>query len=184
MKRRTLGLQKFAPPEKSATSPLWAPPQPKSVRRWQKSAGGGWQKGMEDGRLGCRQVGSIHTLNLLSPNKKFILIGSNLDPTPFPFPSFLTQNPIFFLPLPVPPRPSPPLPPSTESLTESLTESWTESAPPPPLVSIIMGSDSDLKVMKSAAQILDSFSVPYEVPLSFTFLSGVDFFLPGVDFFA
>ncbi|QUH24850.1 5-(carboxyamino)imidazole ribonucleotide mutase [Serpentinicella alkaliphila] len=31
-----------------------------------------------------------------------------------------------------------------------------------PLVSIIMGSDSDLPIMKEAAQILDELSVPYE----------------------
>ena len=32
-----------------------------------------------------------------------------------------------------------------------------------PLVSIIMGSDSDLEVMRKAADILDTFLVPYEV---------------------
>ncbi|HEX5625993.1 MAG TPA: AIR carboxylase family protein, partial [Saprospiraceae bacterium] len=32
-----------------------------------------------------------------------------------------------------------------------------------PVVGIIMGSDSDLKVMKEAAEILDQFEVPYEL---------------------
>lgn len=32
-----------------------------------------------------------------------------------------------------------------------------------PVVSIIMGSDSDLPVMKSAADILDHFKIPYEI---------------------
>jgi len=32
-----------------------------------------------------------------------------------------------------------------------------------PLVSIIMGSDSDLEVMKDAAQVLDDMNIPYEV---------------------
>ena len=32
-----------------------------------------------------------------------------------------------------------------------------------PLVSVIMGSDSDLPVMKAAAQLLEYFAVPYEV---------------------
>lgn len=35
----------------------------------------------------------------------------------------------------------------------------------PPVVSIIMGSDSDLPVMKGAAQILDFFQVPYELTI-------------------
>jgi len=34
---------------------------------------------------------------------------------------------------------------------------------PSPLVAIIMGSDSDLDVMKEAAKILDEFAVPYEL---------------------
>lgn len=34
-----------------------------------------------------------------------------------------------------------------------------------PLVSIIMGSDSDLKVMKDAAEILESFGIPIEVTI-------------------
>ena len=32
-----------------------------------------------------------------------------------------------------------------------------------PVVSIIMGSDSDLPIMKSSAEILDQFGVPYEI---------------------
>lgn len=36
-----------------------------------------------------------------------------------------------------------------------------------PLVGIIMGSDSDLPVMKDAAKILDMFGVPHEVIFSF-----------------
>ncbi|MBE3581225.1 MAG: 5-(carboxyamino)imidazole ribonucleotide mutase [Thermoanaerobacteraceae bacterium] len=32
-----------------------------------------------------------------------------------------------------------------------------------PLVGIVMGSDSDLQVMKQAAEVLDEFGVPYEV---------------------
>ncbi len=32
-----------------------------------------------------------------------------------------------------------------------------------PLVGIIMGSDSDLPVMKNAAEVLDDFGVPYEL---------------------
>ena len=32
-----------------------------------------------------------------------------------------------------------------------------------PIVSIIMGSDSDLSIMKSSAEILDQFQVPYEI---------------------
>ncbi len=34
-----------------------------------------------------------------------------------------------------------------------------------PLVGIIMGSDSDLPVMKEAAKILDSFGIPYELTI-------------------
>ncbi|MBS4024439.1 MAG: 5-(carboxyamino)imidazole ribonucleotide mutase [Clostridia bacterium] len=34
-----------------------------------------------------------------------------------------------------------------------------------PLIGIIMGSDSDLKVMSGAAEILDKFSVPYELTI-------------------
>lgn len=34
-----------------------------------------------------------------------------------------------------------------------------------PIVSIVMGSDSDLKVMKDAAQILEEFNVPYEISI-------------------
>jgi 5-(carboxyamino)imidazole ribonucleotide mutase len=34
-----------------------------------------------------------------------------------------------------------------------------------PLVSIIMGSDSDLKVMQDAADILESFDVPFEITI-------------------
>jgi len=34
-----------------------------------------------------------------------------------------------------------------------------------PLVSIIMGSDSDMPVMKKAAEILKEFSVPYEITI-------------------
>jgi 5-(carboxyamino)imidazole ribonucleotide mutase len=36
------------------------------------------------------------------------------------------------------------------------------SAPPAPLVGIVMGSDSDWPVMRAAAQALDEFAVPYE----------------------
>lgn len=35
-----------------------------------------------------------------------------------------------------------------------------------PLVGIIMGSDSDLPVMKQAAEILDEFNVPYEIKIT------------------
>ena len=35
-----------------------------------------------------------------------------------------------------------------------------------PLVGIIMGSDSDLTVMKQAADVLDEFGVPYEVKIT------------------
>ena len=34
--------------------------------------------------------------------------------------------------------------------------------PPPPMVGIVMGSDSDWPVMQAAARILDEFGVPYE----------------------
>ena len=34
-----------------------------------------------------------------------------------------------------------------------------------PIVSIVMGSDSDMPVMKQAAEILDEFKVPYEITL-------------------
>ncbi len=34
-----------------------------------------------------------------------------------------------------------------------------------PLVGIIMGSDSDLKVMKDAAKVLDDFGIPYELTI-------------------
>ncbi|HOJ94435.1 MAG TPA: 5-(carboxyamino)imidazole ribonucleotide mutase [Fervidobacterium nodosum] len=37
--------------------------------------------------------------------------------------------------------------------------------PKHPIVGIIMGSDSDLKVMKFAAQILEEFNVPYEITI-------------------
>ncbi len=33
------------------------------------------------------------------------------------------------------------------------------------MVGIIMGSDSDLPVMKGAAEILDQFEVPYEITI-------------------
>lgn len=32
-----------------------------------------------------------------------------------------------------------------------------------PLVGIIMGSDSDLKIMENAARVMASFSIPYEI---------------------
>ncbi|HUZ58178.1 MAG TPA: 5-(carboxyamino)imidazole ribonucleotide mutase [Hanamia sp.] len=35
----------------------------------------------------------------------------------------------------------------------------------PPLVGIIMGSDSDLKIMEAAAEILKQFNVPYELDI-------------------
>lgn len=35
-----------------------------------------------------------------------------------------------------------------------------------PIVGIVMGSDSDLPIMKSAADILDNFGIPYEVIIS------------------
>ncbi len=35
----------------------------------------------------------------------------------------------------------------------------------PPLVGIIMGSDSDLPVMKETAEFLNSFGVPYEITI-------------------
>lgn len=35
-----------------------------------------------------------------------------------------------------------------------------------PIVGIIMGSDSDLSVMKEAARVLDSFDVPYELTIA------------------
>lgn len=34
-----------------------------------------------------------------------------------------------------------------------------------PIVSIIMGSDSDMKIMKDAADILESFNVPFEITI-------------------
>jgi phosphoribosylcarboxyaminoimidazole (NCAIR) mutase len=34
-----------------------------------------------------------------------------------------------------------------------------------PIVSIIMGSDSDLPVMKQAAEILKEFNIPFEITL-------------------
>ena len=34
-----------------------------------------------------------------------------------------------------------------------------------PLVSIIMGSDSDLKVMQDAAKVMEEFSIPYEIDI-------------------
>ncbi len=37
------------------------------------------------------------------------------------------------------------------------------SADPPPMVGLIMGSDSDWAVMSAAAEVLDDFQVPYEV---------------------
>lgn len=39
----------------------------------------------------------------------------------------------------------------------------TESSDPSPLVGIIMGSISDLETMREAANILDTFEVPYEL---------------------
>ncbi len=39
------------------------------------------------------------------------------------------------------------------------------SQPPPPLVGIIMGSDSDLPVMQQAAQILAELAIPYELTI-------------------
>lgn len=38
----------------------------------------------------------------------------------------------------------------------------SEISPPPPLVGIVMGSDSDWPVMQAAARILDEFGVSYE----------------------
>jgi len=37
---------------------------------------------------------------------------------------------------------------------------------PPPLVSIVMGSDSDLEIMREAAKALDEFSIPYEIDVT------------------
>eukprot|EP00475_Leptophrys_vorax_P038972 TRINITY_DN69620_c0_g3_i2.p1 TRINITY_DN69620_c0_g3~~TRINITY_DN69620_c0_g3_i2.p1 ORF type:complete len:374 (+),score=4.48 TRINITY_DN69620_c0_g3_i2:217-1338(+) len=47
----------------------------------------------------------------------------------------------------------------------AMGEGAGEGSKAPPLVSIIMGSDSDLPVMKAAAQILDFFQVPYELTI-------------------
>lgn len=35
-----------------------------------------------------------------------------------------------------------------------------------PLVSIVMGSDSDLEIMKGAARVLDEFDIPYEMAIT------------------
>ena len=35
-----------------------------------------------------------------------------------------------------------------------------------PLVGIVMGSDSDLQIMQTAGEILDSFDVPYEMKIT------------------
>lgn len=45
----------------------------------------------------------------------------------------------------------------------TLINLYTFSSAVAPRVGIIMGSDSDLPVMKDAAVILDKFDVPYEV---------------------
>ncbi|MFO1489559.1 MAG: AIR carboxylase family protein [Kiritimatiellia bacterium] len=37
----------------------------------------------------------------------------------------------------------------------------------PPVVSVIMGSDSDLPVMRAAAEFLESFDIPVEVTIVF-----------------
>lgn len=39
------------------------------------------------------------------------------------------------------------------------------AAPPAPVVSVIMGSDSDLAVMEQAAEVLKEFGVPYELTI-------------------
>jgi 5-(carboxyamino)imidazole ribonucleotide mutase len=44
-----------------------------------------------------------------------------------------------------------------------MTEQQTEKAHRKPLVGIIMGSDSDLNVMKPAADILNDFDIPFEL---------------------
>jgi len=41
----------------------------------------------------------------------------------------------------------------------------TQSDKPSPLVGVMMGSDSDLPVMKDCAEILESFGVPYEMKI-------------------
>ena len=48
--------------------------------------------------------------------------------------------------------------PTTASAPEAAADS-------PPLVGIIMGSDSDLPCMRSAAEILEKFEVPYEITI-------------------
>ena len=35
-----------------------------------------------------------------------------------------------------------------------------------PLVAIVMGSDTDLEIMREAARVLDEFGVPYEIDIT------------------
>lgn len=48
---------------------------------------------------------------------------------------------------------------------EAVNESKTGFSHPHPLVSIIMGSDSDLPVMKAASSFLDKFKIPHELEI-------------------
>jgi 5-(carboxyamino)imidazole ribonucleotide mutase len=54
---------------------------------------------------------------------------------------------------PPPPFPPPPFPPPVAA---------PDVSPPPPLVGVVMGSDSDWPVMQAAAEALEQFDVPYE----------------------
>ena len=50
-------------------------------------------------------------------------------------------------------------------LPSPFRKSDTTSNPANPLVSVVMGSDSDLKVMRAAAEVLKDFDVPYELSI-------------------
>ncbi len=50
-------------------------------------------------------------------------------------------------------------------MVDFIKEKTFENDTKKPLVGIIMGSDSDLVVMKDAAEILDEFGVPYEITI-------------------
>jgi 5-(carboxyamino)imidazole ribonucleotide mutase len=53
-------------------------------------------------------------------------------------------------------------PASSPAASAATSAPQVGSAPPAPLVGIVMGSDSDWPVMRAAAQALDEFAVPYE----------------------
>ncbi len=70
----------------------------------------------------------------------------------------------------------PKIPNSSETLNYKLDTKINYSQITLPIVSIIMGSDSDLDIMKESAEILRDFDVPYEIKIVSAHRTPIDMF--------